>query len=107
MPTRTYYDPLHQSISLNSSIPEEQMVMELIDSTPFQRLRRIKQLGPAYLTFHGAESSRFTHSLGVFHLARRALNHLSKYDSGLKKYKRTNLIQSFCSNSNRCQPFLL
>ena len=87
MPTRTYYDPLHQSITLNSSIPEEQMVMELIDSSPFQRLRRIKQLGPAYLTFHGAESSRFTHSLGVFHLARRAINHLSDLDFRLKNHK--------------------
>ena len=87
MSTRTYYDPLHQSISLNSSIPEEQMVMELIDSSPFQRLRRIKQLGPAYLTFHSAESSRFTHSLGVFHIARRAINHLSEFDSRLKEHK--------------------
>jgi len=87
MSSRTYYDPLHQSITLNSSIPEEKMVMELIDSSPFQRLRRIKQLGPAYLTFHGAESSRFTHSLGVFHLARRAINHLLNVDSGLKEHK--------------------
>jgi len=87
MSTRTYYDPLHKSITLDSSIPEEKMVMELIDSSPFQRLRRIKQLGPAYLTFHGAESSRFTHSLGVFHLTRRAINHLSKIDSRLKDYK--------------------
>ena len=87
MSTRTYYDPLHKSITLNSSIPEEKMVMELIDSSPFQRLRRIKQLGPAYLTFHGAESSRFTHSLGVFHLTRRAINHLCKIDSRLKDYK--------------------
>ena len=87
MTIRTYYDPLHQSISLNSSIPEEQMVMELIDSYPFQRLRRIKQLGPAYLTFHGAESSRFTHSLGVFHIARRAINHLSELNSRLKDQK--------------------
>ncbi len=87
MSTRTYYDPLHQSIALNSSIPEERMVMELIDSSPFQRLRRIKQLGPAYLTFHGAESSRFTHSIGVFHLARRAINHLSNLDFRLKKHK--------------------
>ena len=87
MPTRTYYDSLHQSITLNSSIPEEKMVMELIDSSPFQRLRRIKQLGPAYLTFHGAESSRFTHSIGVFHIARRAINHLSLFDSTLKDHK--------------------
>ena len=87
MSTITYYDPLHQSITLNSLIPEEKMVMELIDSSPFQRLRRIKQLGPAYLTFHGAESSRFTHSLGVFHLARRAINHLSTFDSELNEHK--------------------
>ena len=87
MATRTYYDPLHQSISLNSLNPEEEMVMELVDSAPFQRLRRIKQLGPAYLTFHGAESSRFTHSLGVFHIARRALNNLILFDSSLKEYK--------------------
>ena len=87
MSTRTYYDPLHKSITLNSSIPEEKMVMELIDSSPFQRLRRIKQLGPAYLTFHSAESSRFSHSLGVFHLARRSINHLCKIDSTLKDYR--------------------
>ena len=87
MSSRTYYDPLHQSISLDSTIPEERMVMELIDSSPFQRLRRIKQLGPAYLTFHGAESSRFTHSLGVFHLTRRTLNHLCRIEPKLKEYK--------------------
>ena len=87
MSTRTYFDPLHKSITLNSAIPAEQMVMELIDSSPFQRLRRIKQLGPAYLTFHSAESSRFTHSLGVFHIARRAINHLSEFDSRLKEHK--------------------
>jgi HD superfamily phosphohydrolase len=52
------------------------MVMELVDTAPFQRLRRIRQLGPAFLTFHGAESSRFTHSLGVFHLARRAFKRM-------------------------------
>ena len=87
MSKRTFHDPLHQSITLNSSIPEEKMVMELIDSSPFQRLRRVKQLGPAYLTFHGAESSRFTHSLGVFHLTRRAINHLSIINPRLKDYK--------------------
>ena len=49
------------------------MVMALVETAPFQRLRRVRQLGPAFLTFHGAESSRFTHSLGVFHLARQRL----------------------------------
>ena len=67
--TRTYHDPLHGAIRLDGDIPAEALVMKLVDTVPFQRLRRVRQLGPAFLTFHGAESSRFTHSLGVLHLA--------------------------------------
>ena len=78
MSVRTYHDPLHGGIALDKKIPAEGMVMALIDTKPFQRLRRIRQLGPAFLTFHGAESSRFTHSLGVFQIARKALNQLIK-----------------------------
>ncbi len=87
MSTRTYHDPLHHGITLDSNIPEESMIMELIDSKPFQRLRRIRQLGPAFLTFHGAESSRFTHSLGVFQIARKALKKLSRLDKKLNQSK--------------------
>ncbi len=87
MRVRTYHDPLHHGITLDSSLPSEAMIMELIDSTPFQRLRRIRQLGPASLTFHGAESSRFTHSLGVFYIARKALEILTKLDCDLEKHR--------------------
>src|SRR5690625_33964 len=38
-----------------------------------QRLRRIKQLGATNLTFHGAEHSRFNHSLGVYEIVRRII----------------------------------
>ncbi|MFM2157898.1 MAG: hypothetical protein RLZZ124_372 [Cyanobacteriota bacterium] len=76
MTQRTYHDPLHGAITLDRSRPAEALLVDLIDTAPFQRLRRIRQLGPAYLTFHGAESSRFTHSLGVLHLARLALRGL-------------------------------
>ena len=75
---RTYHDPLHGAIQLDRAIPAEAMAIDLIDLAAFQRLRRIRQLGPACLTFHGAESSRFTHSLGVLHLARLALHHLER-----------------------------
>ena len=87
MSLRTYHDPLHRGITLNASDAAEAMVMQLIDAAPFQRLRRIRQLGPAFLTFHGAESSRFTHSLGVFHLARLALERLLQFDSGLEEHR--------------------
>lgn len=87
MSQRTYHDPLHGGIQLNRRETAEAMVMDLVDTAPFQRLRRIRQLGPAFLTFHGAESSRFTHSLGVFHLARRAFSRLVCLDPTLETHR--------------------
>ncbi|HEY9753513.1 MAG TPA: HD domain-containing protein [Coleofasciculaceae cyanobacterium] len=80
---RTYHDPLHGAISLNSSDPTEALLIQLIDTPAFQRLRRIRQLGPASVTFHGAESSRFTHSLGVLAIARRAFDRLVQFNPSL------------------------
>lgn len=75
---RIYHDPLHGAIALDRSDSTEALLIQLIDTPAFQRLRRIRQLGSASLTFHGAESSRFTHSLGVLAIARRAFDRLAK-----------------------------
>ncbi|WP_421654568.1 HD domain-containing protein [Leptothermofonsia sp. ETS-13] len=74
---RIYHDPLHGAIALSNGDPTEALLIRLIDTPAFQRLRRIRQLGPASLTFHGAESSRFTHSLGVMAIARRAFDRIA------------------------------
>jgi HD superfamily phosphohydrolase len=74
---RNYRDPLHNIISLNESRPEDRLLVQLVDSIEFQRLRRIKQLGLAMFTYQGAEHSRFTHSLGVMHLMTRVLDQLA------------------------------
>lgn len=87
MSGRTYHDPLHGAIRLERSDPAEALAIALIDTAPFQRLRRIRQLGPAYLTFHGAEFSRFTHSLGVLHLARLALAQLAPHHPELLEHR--------------------
>ncbi len=87
MGSRTYHDPLHGAIRLEHSDPAEALAIDLIDTAPFQRLRRIRQLGPAFLTFHGAESSRFTHSLGVLHLARLALQQLETQAPQLAEHR--------------------
>ena len=78
---RIFHDPIHKEIVFDSGKPEEEMIMELIDTIAFQRLRRIKQLGAASLLFHGAESSRFTHSIGVFCIARKIFNRLIESNS--------------------------
>ncbi|MEM9264673.1 MAG: HD domain-containing protein [Cyanobacteria bacterium P01_F01_bin.13] len=85
--TRTYHDPLHGAITLDRADAVEALLIELIDTSAFQRLRRIRQLGPANLTFHGAESSRFTHSLGVMAIARRAFDRLAAIYPELINYR--------------------
>lgn len=89
--TRTYHDPLHGAITLNSDDPVEALLTDLIETSAFQRLRRIRQLGPASLTFHGAETSRFTHSLGVMAIARRAFDRLAGLHKELRSHRATVL----------------
>lgn len=84
---RTYHDPLHGAITLDSTDPSEALLIALIDAPVFQRLRRIQQLGTASLTFHGAEASRFTHSLGVMQVARKVFDHLARHHLDLQSHR--------------------
>jgi HD superfamily phosphohydrolase len=75
---RIYRDPVHNIIRLRTDTDEGELMMRLIDTPEFQRLRRIKQLGLGLYTYQGAEHSRFTHSLGAFHLMSRVLDRLGE-----------------------------
>src|SRR5881409_2723330 len=77
MPQRIYRDPVHNIIPLGEDHAEDRLMIRLIDTPEFQRLRRIKQLGLGLYTYQGAEHSRFTHSLGALHLITRVLDQLS------------------------------
>ena len=59
-------DPIHDFIRLTKT------ERQIIDTPVFQRLRRIKQLSGAHLTYPGAQHTRFEHSLGVMHIASMA-----------------------------------
>jgi len=59
-------DPIHDFIRVYNS------ELKIIDNPIFQRLRRIRQLSGAHLTYPGAQHTRFEHSLGVMHIAGRA-----------------------------------
>jgi HD superfamily phosphohydrolase len=68
-----FQDPLYGQIAV-----ADPLLLSLIDSRALQRLRQIRQLGVSYLTFLGAEHSRFSHSLGAMTLMGRALEHLEQ-----------------------------
>jgi len=77
---RIYRDSVHNIIRLKTDSLEGALLARLVDSAEFQRLRRVRQLGLAHFAYQAAEHSRFTHSLGAFHLASRILAKLkTKY----------------------------
>ena len=74
MADKYFRDPIHGSISFDKE--REKLIIDLINTREFQRLRRIRQLGALFLTFHGAEHTRFTHSVGVAFMAKRIFDAL-------------------------------
>ncbi|KAJ4475018.1 HD-domain/PDEase-like protein [Lentinula aciculospora] len=75
--SRYLKDPVHDQILITPRMSE------FIDSTPFQRLRRIKQLGTTYYVWAGASHNRFEHCIGVAHLARKMVTGLRKHQPKL------------------------
>ena len=53
------------------------LLCDIIRHPYFQRLHRIRQLGLAGLVYPGAQHTRFLHSLGAYHLTRKAIESLS------------------------------
>ncbi|MEZ6015767.1 MAG: HD domain-containing protein [Planctomycetota bacterium] len=60
-------DPVHGDVYLTH---EE---IRVLDTPEMQRLRGVKQLGPAYLVYPGAVHTRFDHSIGTVHVAGRMI----------------------------------
>jgi HD superfamily phosphohydrolase len=73
-------DPVHRYIRFS------EVEKELIDTSIFQRLRRIKQLAGAHLVYPSAQHSRFEHSLGTMHLAGYAGEAMDHFPTYLRKY---------------------
>lgn len=72
-----FRDPIHGFIEL------QPIEVAIVDTPPFQRLRKIHQLALTHLIYHGAEHTRFGHSLGVMHLASVAYDNVIKKHTGL------------------------
>jgi HD superfamily phosphohydrolase len=72
-------DPLHNLIEFDEGNPFERMLWRVVKTAPFQRLRRIRQLGFSDFVYPGATHSRFIHSLGVFHTARQLMRIVRRF----------------------------
>lgn len=87
---KVFKDPVHNYINVQDTI-----IWRLINTKEFQRLRRIRQLGTSYLTFHGAEHSRFSHSLGVYEITRRIISQFER--SGYKDWMPEERLLTLCA----------
>ncbi|MBF0625649.1 MAG: HD domain-containing protein [Magnetococcales bacterium] len=85
MAHKVFRDAVHDMISLDRETHGpaadpldwgDALLLDLIDTPPLQRLRRIRQLGAAARIYPTGEHSRFSHALGVLHLAKRILRAL-------------------------------
>lgn len=66
-------DPIHDVVAFSGADEFERLIWSLINAPEFQRLRRVKQLGFSELVYPGATHTRFSHSIGVFYVARQLI----------------------------------
>ena len=65
------YDNIHGYINIDN------IASSIIDTSIFQRLRNIHQTGVLYLVFPTATHTRFEHSIGTYHLAKKLITNIS------------------------------
>jgi hypothetical protein len=87
---KVFKDPVHKYIYV-----QDETIWNLINTKEFQRLRRIRQLGTSFMTFHGAEHSRFSHSLGVYEIARRIISQFER--NGFADWPREERLLCLCA----------
>lgn len=84
-------DPVHGYIHVNL-----QVVWDAINSAWFQRMRRIRQLGGAYMVYHCAEHSRFDHSLGTYEIVRRMVTEVKDIADTLTEREKVTVMLAGC-----------
>lgn len=81
-------DPVHNLIEFDGG-EFEQTCWKILQTGPMQRLRRVKQLGFSEYVYPGASHTRLSHSIGVFHTARR-LSEVVRKSLGEDHYKKSD-----------------
>ncbi|WP_435363945.1 HD domain-containing protein [Haloarchaeobius sp. DYHT-AS-18] len=83
---KTIKDSVHDHIEVDG------VARALLDTPEMQRLRHITQLGTASLVYPSANHTRFEHSLGVYHNACEALDHLGIEGENAEKIRAAAIL---------------
>ncbi len=86
-------DPLWGHIYLSP------FMRRLIQTEDFSKLGRIRQLGPSVYVYPGATHTRYNHSLGVYHIARKLIHRIVSHEAcpdltltGVKAFLNASLL---------------
>lgn len=82
-------DPIHGLIQFDRDDASHNLLLTVMNSQAFQRLRRIRQMGLAEFVFPGATHSRFVHSLGATFLMLQVLEHFNRSAIGRRYLSET------------------
>ena len=63
---KVFRDPIYELISFDKN--KDRTLIQILNSSECQRLRRIRQLGVSYYTYPTSTHYRFSHSLGVAYI---------------------------------------
>jgi HD superfamily phosphohydrolase len=83
-------DPIHGFIDLSYY----DFISKIVQTAPFQRMRRLSQLGVSVFVYPSATHNRFNHSLGAMELFVRIFDHLyrdNKGDNDYEKLRKTGI----------------
>ena len=80
-------DPVHADDRV-----EYEVIWKLINSRWMQRMRRIRQLGGAFMVYHTADHTRFSHSLGVYEIVRRMITEVPDIARALNEREKVTVL---------------
>jgi HD superfamily phosphohydrolase len=72
------YDNIHGYIEVST------LALSIIDTVEFQRMRRINQTSGLFYVFPTARHSRFEHSIGTYHIAKRFITNIKNNQPELR-----------------------
>jgi HD superfamily phosphohydrolase len=101
----TFADVVHQSISFSKEEPPEKLLLDLMDTQWFQRLRDISQTANTRLVYMFSEHSRFGHCLGVAYLAKLVLGKLeSRFPEDVQMWRPAILVAALLHDIGHLAP---